>query len=234
MKRTAALILVLLMLAVSPAALAVPDYNPAGHSVGGFSSITLSGQSIDGNVFSDYGVSIVTYWATWSADCRNQMAILQQIHEEHPEYGVFGLLHVDGTSTAKAARDFMNDNGYTFTVFVVDRVWKKIVEATPFIPQSFIVSSNALIVEAWVAAFQSAEQPLEMLEFWYCVSPWSGDIDLNGSVTSADALYALRTALKLIEITDRQLICGDVNHDWKINTEDALRIMRSTMDLKGG
>lgn len=231
MKRTAALILIILMLAAIPTVRGLSEYTQPGMSVKHFSSLLITGEPIDGNVFSEYGVSIVTYWAVWSADCRNQMGLLQQIHDEHPEYGVFGLLYVDGTSTVSAAREFMSENGYTFPVFVVDRVWKKVVELSPFLPQSFIVSPNGIIVEMWTAAFTSAELPLEMLSFWNGVAPGSGDVDMNGTVTTVDALHVLRSSLQMEELSEAALLCADVTGDGNVDSGDALNILRMSLNL---
>ena len=238
-KKTAALLLAALLLAALPTALAgpAPEREPArsqaGSDVSEFSSLLITGDPVNGEVFSEYGVSIVTYWATWSPACREQMAFLQQVHEEHPEYGVFGLLHTDATSTADAARDFMTENGYDFPVFVWDTVWKRIVNEAPYIPQSFIVTRSGIIAEAWHAAFTSVEEMEARLDYWNFVEPGSGDVNFDGTIDNQDSIITLRCALGIVEGDERVYACGDVDGDGTLDTSDALLIMRTVMGLQG-
>ncbi|MBR4659095.1 MAG: redoxin domain-containing protein [Clostridia bacterium] len=231
MKRIIAILLAAVMLAASPAALADPDFSHAGENVSGFSARLITGGDIDGSTFCDHPVSVVTYWATWSPQCRAQMTYLAQVHEEHPDYLVMGLLYVDGASTEEAALAFMNDNGFDFPVFVCDEVWSAIVGAFPYIPQSFIINPQGLILESRIAPFLSAGELEERLEFWRNVIPHSGDTDRNGVVNSSDALIVLRMALGILELGDNVLLCADYDRNGVIDTVDALMILRYSLQM---
>lgn len=231
MKKLISIILALILLAAVPAAAAVSVGSQVGQDVSDFFSITLGCETIDGSVFSEYEVSVVTYWALWSADCRAQMAILQQIHEEHPEYGVFGLLHVDETSTAQAAIDFMAQNGYTFTVFIPDRVWNAVLSESMYIPESFIISRNSMIVEVWYAAFSGTELLGSRLALWAGVVPGSGDADGDGVLNTTDAMLTLRMVLGLIEATPAQNLACDVDMNGRLDSIDAIIILRCAMSV---
>ncbi|MBR5947295.1 MAG: Ig-like domain-containing protein [Clostridia bacterium] len=58
-----------------------------------------------------------------------------------------------------------------------------------------------------------------------------GDADLNGSVTIADAVLALRHAAGLYELTGRAFTQADVDGNGSITVADAVAILRYAMDL---
>ena len=53
----------------------------------------------------------------------------------------------------------------------------------------------------------------------------AGDADLDGKVTIEDAMFVLRAASGLADLTDEQFIRADVTYDGVINSVDALRIL---------
>ena len=171
MKRAAAILLAILLTACVPLAHARGTRTQIGTDVSGFSAVTLTGESIDGSVFTEYDVSVVMYWATWLPVPEQQLSILQQVHDAHPEYGVFGLLHTDATSTAEAAAALMAANGFDFTVFICEGLWQDIVNETMMIPQSFIVDADGILVESWQATFDSADTMESRLFFWSGAEP---------------------------------------------------------------
>ena len=61
-----------------------------------------------------------------------------------------------------------------------------------------------------------------------------GDTDLNGSVTIADAVLALRHALGLITLEGQALINGDVDGSGSLAVADAVQILRRAMGLTDG
>lgn len=234
MKKAAAIITAVCLLACALPMGALAEQ--VGSFVGGFSSVTLSGSPIGGAVFENYGVSAVIYWATWSYPARDQMLVMQHIHEAHPEYGIFGALRVDSTSTAEAAREFVASHGITFPVFIIDEVWEGVVSQASFMPQTFLVSRYGYIVEAWQAAFQDDEVLLERLREWYeplePIDPTAdGDADLSGFVDSADALYVLRCVMGLAQYGELNLLHGDVNLNGALDSGDALIILRTVSSI---
>lgn len=63
--------------------------------------------------------------------------------------------------------------------------------------------------------------------------PPMGDIDLDGSVTIADALLALRYSMGLVELSNAQLAFGDVNGSGNCDISDAILILRFSIGLIG-
>ena len=150
-----ALILAAVMLAVtlvSPAA-AERYRSQAGSDVSGFDSHTIYGESVGGDIFTGYSVSIVTYWATWSGPALAQLDYLQQVHARRPDIGVFGILYTDSTSTASAAALYMTSHGYTFPVFTADSVWQGVLSQAAFLPH------NSLVNSAFIRSIETAFSP---------------------------------------------------------------------------
>ena len=228
MKRIAALLLSLCVLAAALTAAASRAQN--GTDVSGFISETVDGNAIDGSCFGAHGASVVMLWATWSFPSLNQLALMQQVHETHPEYGVYGLLLTDATSTPEAALAYMQSHGVTFPVFVMDEVWSSVVEQSAFIPQTYIVDSSGVIVETWLAELTSAEIILSLLSAWAPMTA-DGDVNLDGEVTAEDALIALRISMDMMECTGEMLSHGDIDSSGAIEASDALSILRIALGL---
>ena len=58
-----------------------------------------------------------------------------------------------------------------------------------------------------------------------------GDVNLDGSVDTADALIVLRYSMALIPLEGDALLAGDVNADSSVTAADALTILRMAMGL---
>ena len=227
MKKAAALIIALLLTSACLPAYAggVPARGAAGICVSGFSAQCIDGSVLYGQVFTEYEASAVTYFATWSADCLRQLDMLAAIKAAHPEYGVFGLLRVDATSTPEAALAIMTERGYDFPVMICEGDWQAVAEDAFVIPQTFIIDRSGVIAEAWQAAFSSAQVLLARL-MRVSFGPPDGDADLNGSVNSADALLVLRAALGLIVPSDDAVLHADMDQSGALDSQDALMILR--------
>lgn len=230
MKRKAAILLLILVFLTALDAGASGERAQVGTDVSGFSGYCIDGAPITGEVFAEYEYSAVTYFATWSPDCLRQLDILAEIYASDPEYGVFGLLRVDATSTPEAALAIMQARGYTFPVIICSGIFQDVAEETFSIPQTYIISGSGVIVESWQAAFSGSELLLlRLLRRTY--GPADGDADLSGEVNSADALFALRCALGITAPTAENLLHGDLNDNSSLDSEDALFILRFSMNL---
>ena len=231
MRRFTAISLILCMLLLPLGADALSASAQVGTDVSGFSSVWLDGSQADGRIFSEYNVSVVCWFAAWDQAGLDQLAILQQIHAAHPNYGVFGVLKVDATSTPEAALAYMESMGYDFGVFVCDSVWQGVVSQSMFIPQLFIVNGDGLIVEAWQAAFTSPGPLLERLSYWNGGSDADGDANGDGVVDTVDALIALRFAVGLEVPDPEQTRRCDINQNGTIDMFDALWILRFALGM---
>lgn len=60
-----------------------------------------------------------------------------------------------------------------------------------------------------------------------------GDGDRDGEITAADALTALKAAVRTVELTDEQKTLCDVNGDGKVTAVDAMLILRRSVKIIG-
>ena len=58
-----------------------------------------------------------------------------------------------------------------------------------------------------------------------------GDVNQDGSITSADAILVLRSAVELITLDATQRVLADVNEDGRIGSGDAVLILRKAVGL---
>ncbi len=166
---TATALLLSILLCCASAFASFKPFSQVGSDVSGFSSSYLDGSAADGSIFAEHPVSVVTYWATWSGACQSEMPFYQQLYETGDEIGVFGLLHEDGTSTVSSALALLNANGCGYPVFVTDSVWTGITSQSSYIPQTFFVDENGVIVEARTGVFTSYQQLAERVSYWISV-----------------------------------------------------------------
>jgi hypothetical protein len=56
-----------------------------------------------------------------------------------------------------------------------------------------------------------------------------GDVDLDGEVTAADALLAMRHAMSIVAVSGQGFVNGDMDGDGQLTASDAILIMRSVL-----
>lgn len=95
-----------------PAAGAIPgaEERPdcVGDGVGGIDLPCLGGDNVPGE---HADVTIVNVWAWWCTPCQEELPVMQQFADRHPEYDVVGV-HADANAANGIA--MLNDLGVTF------------------------------------------------------------------------------------------------------------------------
>ena len=81
---------------------------------------------------------------------------------------------------------------------------------------------------AWDADFSNVTTDLDVHPDYVLL----GDTDLNGTVTTADALLVLRGVMSLETLSEKQILAGNVITSDALTTSDALRILRYVMHLE--
>ena len=116
---------------------------------------TLTGEAVDGSIFSQHTLTVLHYFATWSADCIRELDYMQQAQEAFgSQIAVLGVLHEDGTSTAEACLELFAENGITYpAVHLCDRL-SALVGQNSYIPQTFIVDSGGNVVSSFIGTFE--------------------------------------------------------------------------------
>jgi len=100
---------------------------------------------------SDYNGKIVVlnFWASWCPPCRQEMPELDELDQELKESGDAVFISVNLTDgqreTAEKARQYIEENGFGFTVLLDDRGLLAYEYAISSIPQTFILDRNGEI-----------------------------------------------------------------------------------------
>lgn len=97
----------------------------------------------------------------------------------------------------------------------------------PTAPAIVHSGGDTYVFFGWDAAFDNVTSDLEV----HAVYLLLGDTDLNGQVTTSDALLLLRAINGLEQLSERQRCAGDANLNNALDSSDALTILRYTMGL---
>ena len=74
----------------------------------------LAGQIVTLNTYQGHPL-IVNFWATWCAPCREEMPLLQQVHNAHQRAGLIVLgISQDSAERLTAVRTYWTQSGWSF------------------------------------------------------------------------------------------------------------------------
>lgn len=131
----------------------------------GMSTTALSGAHIDSSIFTRHDLTVLHYFATWSADCIKELQFMQEAKEAFgSNTAILGLLHEDAVSTPAAALDIINDLGISYPVVHLDSVLETLVNESNYIPQTFFVDSAGNVIYRFVGTFSSYSVLEAMIE----------------------------------------------------------------------
>jgi len=142
------LCLVLPVVVMSPACNGVvgPDLTPSpniGYPAPDFTLVDLDGNAVR---LSDFRGRVVflNFWATRCPACRAEMPGMEEVYQEYKDEDVV-IIGVDILESASTVRDFVEENGYSWT-FVLDTTGEVSIEyAVIYIPSSFFIDENGII-----------------------------------------------------------------------------------------
>ena len=118
----------------------------------------------------------------------------------------------------------MSGNLFNYTATVSNTFGS---ETFPFEVELTIYSSSLTYIENGV----NYEVPVSVNNSVFEVAPCLGDVNLDGSVTIADALEVMRHAIEVLTLDGASLEAADVNGDGVIGLPDAILIARIAMGL---
>ena len=118
----------------------------------------------------------------------------------------------------------MSGNLFNYTATVSNTFGS---ETFPFEVELTIYSSSLTYIENGV----NYEVPVSVNDSVFEVAPRLGDVNLDGSVTIADALEVMRHAIEVLTLEGASLEAADVNGDGVIGLPDAILIARLAMGL---
>lgn len=245
-KRFVSLALAALFTALVPAAgLARPagERDGVGMNIADLRSVTFEGEPVDGSIFRESALTVINVWQRWCGPCWVELPYFQQLYEHFeatPEADVqlWGALYYDNESQIQEAIDYVADMGYAWNEMVMCGELMNVVTGggadNPHIPQTLIIDRYGTVRAQVIGKVDSFDELFELTDSWLRIlteeyEAEAGDIDSDGAVTSADALYVLRCAMGLLELDSPESLRADVNGDGTVDSSDALAILRMAM-----
>lgn len=112
--------------------------------------VDIEGQVVD---LSDYSGQIVLLnnWATWCPPCREEMPALQAYHAAHQEQG-FSVVAVEAGEPADQVRQFVDEFGLTFPVWVDTGQQALTAFRNLALPNSYVIDRDGQVRLAWSGA----------------------------------------------------------------------------------
>jgi peroxiredoxin len=126
----------------------------AGDLVPAFGAPLLDGDSL--HLASLRGQPVLlNIWATWCAPCREEMPLLQELHEQLGPRGLRILgVSVDSRGSEPTIRRFVDEGGYTFTILhdAADAVSREF-RTSGGVPETFLIDGDGRLVHRWIGRF---------------------------------------------------------------------------------
>jgi len=121
-------------------------------------------QALDGSAMalSDFGgqIVIVNFWASWCPPCRREMPDLDELDKELKESGDAVLITVnlvDGRrETVDSARQYIEENGFGFTVLIDEQGVLASEYSVSAIPHTIILDRNGDVASTIIGATTKA------------------------------------------------------------------------------
>ncbi|HET7275638.1 MAG TPA: TlpA disulfide reductase family protein [Longimicrobiaceae bacterium] len=125
----------------------------AGRSIGevgqpapDYSAVTLAGDSVSLASLSGE-VVLLNVWATWCHPCREEIPVLQQLHEDHADEGLAVIgVSVDARGEEANIREFAEDYGMTYPVWLDPAERVSAIFRLLGVPSTFLIDRNGVIV----------------------------------------------------------------------------------------
>ncbi len=123
-----------------------------------FTTTTLTGEKVTGDIFFDYPLTVLHYFATWSSDCIKELNYMQTALDEFGDnINVLGILHEDATSTTEACLELFEQLGLDYSVLHLCEELEELVSQNNYIPQTFLVDAKGYVVYSFIGTFSDYE-----------------------------------------------------------------------------
>lgn len=234
------------------------DENSRGFSVSHMNTVDLYGNKVDGSVFAENKLTVLSVWATWCTPCKSQVPFFNQLNNEFEDVGVLGVLYLDDHSNTADVIQRAQNAEHNYGSVLFDSVLDELFDTSfngrdnAAIPVTYLVNSEGTVVAAKLAAFASFEQLTEWVKA-YMDEPTAdetdarvpgngdaaevpamllGDVNGNSCIDSADATLVLRNVVGANAFTGIQASVGDMNQNGIIDSGDAGLILRLSVGGK--
>ena len=132
-----------------------------GNLAPGFTLKDLNGENVSLSSFAGQPV-VLNFWAISCSPCRDEMPHFQQVQDEYSGTDLV-ILTINLSDSVSAITDFMEDNGYSFTVLLDTVNAVTSVYDVTGIPTTFFIDSDGVIQAKKRGSFSSTEEIDELL-----------------------------------------------------------------------
>ena len=107
---------------------------------------------------------LLTSWATWCAECRKEMPVLERFWERHRASGLVMVgVNVDGGGGGRLAKEMASDWGLTMDLWVDSEGTFASTFATLGVPASALVDGSGALVRVWQGGIDLHDPSTEAL-----------------------------------------------------------------------
>ncbi len=117
----------------------------------------LEGKNVSLSDFTGKPV-IINTWSISCIECKKEMPFFKQIQTEYADKGLV-ILSINTMDSASTAREFLNQNGYRFTVALdlKNEIYKKYCCPKKADPNTFFISRDGIIRSIKIGGFASQD-----------------------------------------------------------------------------
>ena len=143
-----------------------------GMNVSNFNTVDLDGNTVTGDILQNADLTFINYWATWCGPCRSEMPHIQAMHEYYsstPEADVqfIGVISEGNGCTPATAKEFLQNNGYTWVNLRADSVLRSVFNTSGYIPQTIIVGRDGVVRDQLIGGFTNQNELRNFIEMWH-------------------------------------------------------------------
>lgn len=195
MKKLIAILFAALLLAlpcVSLGRLEASDVSPIGQDI---SAVNAPHMIAGGNAsttdfltaedLAEYPLTVINVWSNECAPCVQEMPIFQRVHEEFHDRGVnvVGCCTLLLGGTYAGEWNILQNNGYTYTNVIQDEVLYNLYMLNSYIPQTFIVNSDGIVVDYIAGSTSYARLTQKLALLLHDLTDYTFDVEFVADVT---------------------------------------------------
>ncbi len=230
---------------------------PVGTDLSGMNTTDIDGNAVTGEIFKGYKLTYMNLWATWCGPCLSELPHIQEINadEEYAQRGlnVLGLLWEDSSSTVTTAKKTLAKYGCTYTCIRLldDTALNTMIDNSgDSIPVSFLIDETGMVISYKVGSMNLSQMKafinsgFDMVEDEPTPTPTdeptptpTDEPTPTPTETPTDEPTPTPTETPTEEptptedIPEPDYMPGDVNNDGKLNSGDAVLVLRKIVDL---